>query len=43
MRERGVETTTILPLCADFNSELREGMLENMRDRVARLIGVHPS
>ncbi|MGJ0393159.1 MAG: DUF7146 domain-containing protein [Methylocystis sp.] len=43
MRELGVDTATIMPLCADFNSELRKASLETMRDRVARLIGVHPS
>jgi hypothetical protein len=43
VRERGVETTMILPRCADFNSELRKASVENMRDRVARLIGVLPS
>jgi hypothetical protein len=43
VRECRIDTTTIIPLCADFNSELRRTSLENMRDRVERLIRVHPS
>ena len=43
MRECGVDTTTIVPLYADFNSELRMMSLESMRNRVGPLIGVHAS
>ena len=43
MREWRIDTTTIIPLSADFNSELRKNSLENMRNRVERLIGVHAS
>jgi len=43
MREWGIDTTAIIPLSADFNSELRKNSLESMRDRVERMIGVHVS
>jgi hypothetical protein len=43
MREHRIDTTTIIPLSADFNSELRKNSFESMRDRVARMIGVHVS
>ncbi len=43
MREWRIDTTTIIPLRADFNSELRKASVESMRDRVERMIGVHDS
>jgi len=38
-----VDMTTIVPLCADFNSELRRTSFQDMRDRVARLIDADSS
>lgn len=43
MREWRIDTTTIISLRADFNSELRKNSLENLRNRVERLIGIHAS
>ena len=43
MRECRIDTTTIIPLGADFYTELRKSSLEAMRARVEPLIGVHVS
>jgi DNA primase len=38
MREHLIDATTIIPLGADFNRELRKTSRESMHDRVTRLI-----
>jgi hypothetical protein len=43
MKECRIDTTTISPLGADFNSELRKNSLDALRSRVEPLIGVHAS
>jgi hypothetical protein len=43
MGEHGVDTTTITPLSADFNSELRKNSLDTLRAGVERLIGARAS
>lgn len=43
MSEHCIDAVTINPLGADFNIELREVGIENMRDRIDWLIGIHVS